>query len=350
MKKRLLALLLVTIMTILPAITACSSGDTNPSANSSTSGSTDIKERTFKIGHIRPENSSADLNVKFFKEELAKASGGKLNVEIYPASQLGDYTVVQERVAIGDVEMQIAPLATNMDKGFGISNAPYIVENWEQAKKVYSSDGELVKAMAALLEKNGIKYLAAYPLYFGGIALIDEPASPGDANVPKNIKIRVPSMKSFELTADTLGYMATPLAWADTFTSMQTGIVDGAIGAGAEGYYSNFRDLIKYYLPLNDHFEMWYLYMNLELWNKLSPEEQKIIQETAKALEQKRFSEAEAEEDEYKSKLEAAGITVIKFTDEELKAFAVKCRENVWPKIKADFGAELFDKITSNIK
>ena len=209
---------------------------------------------------------------------------------------------------------------------------------------------QLVKSMAELLEANGIKYLAAYPLYFGGIALIDEPASPGDANVPKNIKIRVPAMKSFELTADALGYLATPLAWADTFTSMQTGIVDGAIGAGAEGYYSNFRDLIKYYLPLNDHFEMWYLYMNLELWNKLSPEEQRIIQETAKALEVKRFNEAEAEESEYISKLEAEGITIIEFTDAELKAFADKCRENVWPKIKGDFGAELFDKITSNIK
>ena len=348
MKKRLLAMLLVTMMMILPIMTGCSSGETKPSANAG--GATEVKERTFKLGHIRPENSSADLNVKFFKEELAKASEGKLNVEIYPASQLGDYTVVQERVSIGDVEMQIAPLATNMNKGFGISNAPYVVENWEQAKTVYSSDGELVKSMAELLEENGIKYLAAYPLYFGGIALIDEPASPGDANVPKNIKIRVPAMKSFELTADALGYLATPLAWADTFTSMQTGIVDGAIGAGAEGYYSNFRDLIKYYLPLNDHFEMWYLYMNLELWNKLSAEEQRIILETAKALEVKRFNEAEAEESEYISKLEAEGITIIEFTDAELKAFAEKCRENVWPKIKADFGAELFDKITSNIK
>jgi TRAP-type C4-dicarboxylate transport system substrate-binding protein len=350
MKKRVFAMLLITIMIILPSLTACSSGGTKLNADTSAEGSKEIiKERTFKIGHIRPENSSADLNVKFFKDELVKASDGKLKVEIYPASQLGDYTVVQERVAIGDVEMQIAPLATNMDKGFGISNAPYIVENWEQAKTVYNSDGELVKAMAALLEEKGIKYLAAYPLYFGGIALIEEPASPGDANVPKNIKIRVPSMKSFELTADALGYLATPLAWADTFTSMQTGIVDGAIGAGAEGYYSNFRDLVKYYLPLNDHFEMWYLYMNLELWNELSPDEQRIIQETAKALEQKRFNEAEAEEDEYKTKLEAAGITIINFTDEELQTFADKCREQVWPKIKEDFGSELFDKITSNI-
>ena len=56
---------------------------------------------------------------------------------------------------------------------------------------------------------------------------------------------------------------------------MQTGIVDGAIGAGAEGYYSNFKDLIKYYLPLNDHFEMWYLYINKGVWDDLSLQNKK---------------------------------------------------------------------------
>lgn len=344
MKKRLIALLLASVLMIIPFMTACSQGGTEQG------NAEGIQERTFKIGHIRPAGSSADMNVQFFKEEIAKASEDKLNVEIYPASQLGDYTVVMERVSIGDVEMQISPLGTNINKGFGMSNAPYLVENWEQAKETFKSGGTLVNAMEVLLEENGMKYLAAYPLYFGGIALMKEPASPEDPNVAKNIKIRVPPMKSYELSADALGYQATPLAWADTFTALQTGIVEGAIGAGAEGYYSNFKDLIKYYLPLNDHFEMWYLYMNLDLWNSLSAEEQEIVQTAAKALEEKRFEEAEAETAEYEAKMEEAGITVIRFTDEQLAGFAKVNREKVWPGIKADFGEELFDEITSEIK
>jgi TRAP-type C4-dicarboxylate transport system substrate-binding protein len=200
--------------------------------------------------------------------------------------------------------------------------------------------------MSALMEENGLKFLATYPLYFGGIALVKEPASPEDPNVPKNIKIRVPPMKAYELEADVLGYQATPLAFADTFTALQTGIVEGAIGAGAEGYFSNFKDIIKYYLPLNDHFEMWYLYMNLEVWNSLSAEEQEVIQTAAKALEDKRFAEAEAETAEYEAKLEEAGITIIRFTDEQLSNFAKISREKVWPQIKADFGEELFDEVT----
>jgi len=340
MKKRLMALLLATVLMIVPVMTACSGGQGEAPAEG-------IKERTFKIAHIRPAGSSADNNVNFFKDEISKASEGKLTVEVYPASQLGDYTVVMERVSIGDVEMQISPLGTNINKGFGISNAPYIVENWEQARETFKDDGTLVSAMKVLLEENNMKYLATYPLYFGGIALMKEPPSPEDPNVPKNIKIRVPPMKSYEASANALGYQATPLAWADTFTALQTGIVEGAIGAGAEGYYSNFKDLIKYYLPLNDHFEIWYLYMNLDLWNSLSAEEQEIVQTAADALQEKRWDEAEAETAEYEAKMEEAGIKVIRFTDEDLAGFAKVNREKVWPVIRSDFGEELFDEVTS---
>lgn len=344
MKKRIIGLLLASVLMIMPIMTACSPG------GSDGGGAEGISERNFKIAHIRPAGSSADLNVQLFKEDVAEASGGKIDLEIYPAAQLGDYTTVMERVSIGDVEMNIGPLGTNMNKGFGIANAPYIVENWDQAFETFKSGGILIDEMAALLEENNIKFLGTYPLYFGGIALMKEPISPADPTVSKGIKIRVPAMKSYELSAQALGYQATPLAFSDTFTALQTGIVEGAIGAGAEGYYSNFKDLIEYYLPVNDHFEMWFLYMNLDLWNSLSAEEQEIFQTAATALEEKRFDEAEAETAEYEAKLEEEGVTIIRFTDEELSEFARVNREQVWPEVKADFGEELFEKVTSGVK
>lgn len=304
---------------------------------------------TLKIGHIRPVDSVADKDVNLFKEAVESKSNGKLKVEVYPASQLGDYTVVQERVKIGDIEMQIAPVGTNLEKALGVSGAPYLVENWDQAKKVFRSDSVMVKEMETLLDKHDIKLLGVYPLYFGGIALVDEPVSPGDATVSKGIKIRVPPMRSFEKTAEALGYIATPLPWADTFTSMQTKIVNGAIGAGAEGYYSNFRDLVKYYLPLNDHFEMWFLYINKGVFEKLSKEQQSALLDAAKEMETKRFQEAEQQETEFEQLLTESGIEVIKFTDDELAAFAQKIRDEVWPVIREDYGGELFDKITNTL-
>jgi len=308
---------------------------------------TPAKEQTLtlKLSHIRPQGSVADNDIRAFAADVEKRTNGSIKFEIYPASQLGDYTTVLERVSIGDVDMQIAPIGTNLDKAFGISYCPYLVQNWDEAKKVYSSDGDLVNNMAAICEKNDIKLIGTYPLYFGGIALTKKPEDPANVAINKGIKIRVPNMKAFDLTAKELGYLSTPLPAADTFTSMQTGIVDGAIGYGAEGYYSNFKDLIKYYLPINDHFELWYACLSDQTWNKMSASQQEAIVAAAKDMETKRFTEAEKQEKEYEDKLVAQGVEIINFTDEELKNFASVIREKVWPLTKADFNEEFFNSI-----
>jgi len=70
--------------------------------------------------------------------------------------------------------------------------------------------------------------------------LTKEPRALEIPTFPRTSKIRVPPIKSFEVTAQALGFLATPIPWADTFTAMQSGIVNGAIGGGAEGYFANF--------------------------------------------------------------------------------------------------------------
>lgn len=299
----------------------------------------------WKIQHIRPIGSSVDKDVHWLSEQLKERSDGRINIEIYPAGQLGDYSVVQERVGIGDVEMQLACLSTTVDKRLLIMVVPYIVSNWEEASILYSPDGTLTRIIEDLLKKQNIKLISGWPCYFGGIVLSKLPPSPADPDVPKKMKLRVPPMKSFELVAINLGYLATPISWSDAFTSLQTGIVDGVIGGGAEGYYANFRDIVNYYLATNDNFQMWYLYMNLDLWNSLSKEDQQLIQEVGSELEKKRFVVAEEEEQANMQKLRDYGIEVITFTDEELGRFAKKARENIWPQLREVIGPELIDKI-----
>jgi len=299
----------------------------------------------WKIQHIRPIGTTIDKDVNWLVDQIKERSNGRIIIDIFPASQLGDYTVVQERVGMGDVEMQLACLGTAMDIGLMIQSLPYIVSTWEEAKELYATGSPLMNVVDELLNKQNLKLISGWPCYFGGICLTKSPPSPADPDVPKNIKIRVPPQKSFELNAEALGYLATPIAWSEAFTSLQTGIVDGAIGAGAEGYYANFRDLAKYYLALNDHFEMWYFYMNLDLWNSLSKEDQQLIQEVASELEKRRFAIAEEEEQANMQRLRDYGIEVITFTDEELARFAKKAREYVWPRVREDIGPEIMDKV-----
>jgi TRAP-type C4-dicarboxylate transport system substrate-binding protein len=237
-----------------------------------------------------------------------------------------------------------------VDKRLNLPSAPYLAKDWKDAHVLYGRDSLLWKKTAELLKKQDLYAIGGWPVYFGGICLTVEPPSPGDPDVPKDIKIRVPPIKSFELTADALGYLATPIPWADTFTAMQTGIVRGAIGGGAEGYYANFRDLIKHYLAVNDHFEYWFLYMNADLWNKLSAADKKTVQAAADEMEARRWGVAEKDEQANEKRLSDIGIKVYKFKQEELAKMAAKSRKVAWPVIKKDIGAEFFDEVTAAIK
>lgn len=346
--RRLFVLAMAVAMTL--SVVSCgnsSAGAQSAAGSGAASGSEETV--TLTLAHIRPEGSPADVAIKAFAEEAKELSGGTLEFDIYPASQLGEYTTVQERVMIGDVDMQIATIGTNIDKVFGISSAVYLASNWEEAKTVFSGDSVLISTFRDKLSEYGLTYLCAYPLYFGGIALAKTPVDPTNPNAKSGIKIRVPSMTTFEKTADTLGYLATPLPSSETFTSMQTGVVDGAIGMGAEGYFSNMADLVKYYLPINDHFEQWYMYINSDKFASLSQTQQDALTTAAQHMEENRWKVAENETAEFEQKLTDNGTEVIAFTDDQLAAFASAVREKVWPVISEEYGTEIFNEITASI-
>jgi TRAP-type C4-dicarboxylate transport system substrate-binding protein len=305
--------------------------------------------RTWKLSHVRPQDTAIDKDLNEFAKNLKETSGGKMEIKLYPSSSLGDYTVVQERIGLGAIDMACQPPATAADKRFQLISFPYLVTNYDDAKKQFGKGGVMFDASAELYAKQGIRMLAAWPVYFGGIALNTEPKSPGDPNVAKGIKLRVPAMKTFQLLADNTGYIGTPMPFSEAFTAVQTGVVDGVMGSGAEGYYSSFRDVTKYYIPLNTHFEVWYLIMTEELYKGLPADQKKVLDEAAERFQQKRWETVVADQKENEQKLVAAGAKLVPITDQDIQANAKKARETVWPKVLDDVGKDWGQKILDKI-
>jgi len=308
-----------------------------------------VQAKTLKISHVRPQDTAIDKDLRWFSETLESESGGKIKTKIYPASALGDYTVVQERVGLGAVDMACQPPASAADKRFQVVYFPYMVKDWAQARKNYSPGAPLRKVVGELYAEQGIHLLAAWPVYFGGIALNREPVSPGDPNVAKGIKLRVPPMKTFQLMADNTGYMGTPIPFSDAFTAVQTGVVDGVIGSGAEGYYASFRDVTKYYIPANTHFEVWYLIINKDYYDGLSEDMKKQLQSAADQFEQRRWESAEADQAANEKRLADYGAAIVPLTDAQIKAIADKVHETVWPEVLQDVGEDWGNGVLNSI-
>lgn len=307
--------------------------------------------QNLKMSHVRPQDATIDVELRAFSAAVSEATGGDVNVNIFPASALGDYTTVQERVSVGAIDMATQPAATAVDRRMQISSFPYLAGNWEQARAVYGPGGVVRDVMVDLYSKQDITMLAAYPVYFGGISLnVDNPDA-GSVE-PKAIKVRVPGIKSFQLTGEALGYIPSPIPFSEAFTAVQTGVVDGVIGSGAEGYYASFRDVTKTYIPANTHFEVWYMIISNGSLAELSDEDQAALIEQAGAFEATRWDVAEADQGRNEQRLvDELGAKVVALTSEELSAMAEKARADVWPAVLEDVGAEwgqaILDKVAA---
>lgn len=308
-----------------------------------------VDAKTWKISHVRPQGTAIDNDLRWFSDALKEASNGKMKTKVYPASALGDYTVVQERVGLGAVDMACQPPASAADKRFQMVYFPYMVKGWEQAKKNYSTGAPLRNTVAELYAKQDIQLLAAWPVYFGGISLNTAPVSPGDPDAHKGIKLRVPPMKTFQLLADTTGYLGTPIPFSDAFTAVQTGVVDGVIGSGAEGYYSSFRDVTKYYIPCNTHFEVWYLIINKETYDDLKPEQKKQLDDVARKFEERRWDSAKADMAANEKRLADYGAKIVDISASEIATIAKKIQEKVWPQVLEDVGVEWGQSVLDSI-
>jgi TRAP-type C4-dicarboxylate transport system substrate-binding protein len=154
-------------------------------------------------------------------------------------------------------------------------------------------------------------------------------------------------MRSFELTARELGFTPYPITWMYARMGLKTGMVGGMIGGGAEGYRG--LPAIGYYLPVKDHFEYWYVYMNLDLWNSLPVQEQQIIVEAAAEMESSRYEHAEEHESQSLAELERAGITVLPISDEAHERMRTKVMTNVWPKMLQEIGPA-FTEVVNYLK
>lgn len=301
----------------------------------------------WKLAHIRPADSVIERDLQAFAKEVREATDGRIDIRIYGSSQLGDYTVVQEKVSLGSVEMSCESVSTQVDKRFLSYILPYVAKDYATAKKNFGTGTPYAKYCANLFDKQDIMVLANWPVYFGGIGLVKAPEAPADPNASHHIKVRVPTMKTQEALADGLGYQATPLPFAEFFTAAQTGMVSGIFGGGAENYYASFRDLLKCYIAANTHFENWPLLINKELFESLSAEDQKILLEKSAAFEARRWEVAEADQAAYEKKLEEAGWTVIRLTPEQQNAFAEKGRKASWPELKKAIGDKAYEEVIS---
>jgi len=329
-----LCLILVLVTLLLPA---CAKEEAPPEA---------AEEATyhFKFATDMPAPAPATVASISFAEAVLEASDGRIVIDVHHSAILGDWIPVTGEVMKGTIEMGTTYVASVYDPRMEFVYLPYLVTSWEEVSELLSTGGALHDMFVEMGRDLGYETLCSFPSGFSGIGTSEAIPSPADPDVAKGLKIRHWAAKAPELTLARLGFITTVVPWADVYPALQTGVAEGYYGGDILAAYDSFRDVITHWYDYRGFYYAFYFIINLDLWNSLSPADQKIISDAALYEEHTQIVRAEDVEKAYAQKLTDYGIEVIVFTDEEyanLKAVMVK---DVWPGLEVMIGKKLMDE------
>lgn len=294
-------------------------------------------------GNYAPDHPGTLAQYEIAKEVLEKTKG-EVNITVYPAGQLGDYTQAYEDVMRGQIDMGWFYITGQYNPMLEVSSLPYLATDWEELKRVFSPGSFWYSTYEAAHAQVGVKLLGVYVDSFISLATVKELNDPLNPEANKRAKIRIPPTEIYKITMDSMNFDTVTINWSDLYTAMQTGVCDGWIGGTAALNYFQFRDLIKHFIPIRAFVENVSYVFNADKFSKLPEEYQKIILEACQKQSVKSIDDAKANEALYQEKLSKEhNVAIMDVTDEQIEKLAAHVRENAWPKFEKFFGKETME-------
>ena len=239
----------------------------------------EIQERTIRFGHLNNPDHPVSMGVKKFAEIVAVKSGGKLQVKEFPSNQLGSEQQQTSALQGGVQEMQ-APATTSLVgivKDYGVIDFPFTVTNHAQAFALL--DGPLGKALLEKLPEKGLIGLAYWDLGFRNVTNSKRPITkPEDLD---GLKLRVIPNPVFLDTFKAFKANPVPMSFSELYTALETRTVDGQENPYSVILSNKFYEVQKFVSGTNHVYGTNIILVSKKLWDRLSPTEQKILQNAA---------------------------------------------------------------------
>ena len=239
----------------------------------------DVQERTIKFGHLNNADHPVSMGVKRFAELLAAKSGGKLKVQEFPASQLGN-EMQQQSALQGGVQEMSAPATTSLAgivKEFGLVDFPFSVANFAQADALL--DGPLGQALIAKLPEKGLVALGYWDLGFRNVTNSKRPIT--RAEDLEGLKLRVIPNPVFLDTFRAFKANPVPMPFAELYGALESKAVDGQENPFSVILSNKFFEVNKFVSATNHVYAANIILVSKKFWDRLSPAEQKMMNDAA---------------------------------------------------------------------
>lgn len=283
------------------------------------------------------------------KEALESKSDGRIAVTIYPSSQLGDYTLTFQEITEGTVDMALIPIPSEYDSRLEMNFIPYLVNDYSGLEESFGKGSYFFGKYTEIMAGLDIKLLGIYAEGMIGLGFSVKPTGYNDVNdnstAKKNLLVRAPAIEVYNLVTQDMGFSATTIPYADLYTAMQTGVCNGWIGGTPQLNYSDFRDVIKYYVPYNVFVENIGFLMSKKNFEDMPADLQKLIEDTFMAESVKSYATAKEGDEDALQKMKDYGIEILDLTPAELDAYKQHVIKVTWPKLSKNIGEDILKEL-----
>jgi tripartite ATP-independent transporter DctP family solute receptor len=306
-----------------------------------------MAKTVIRIGHGASESYHLHRALEKFKDDVEEKSQGKFEVQIFPSSQMGPDREMIESVQSGMLQMAVSPSSfySNWDKSFDVVELPFIYPSKEVALRTVNGPAgdEMLKRLNKInlvglgwLE-NGVRHVTnnERPIY-----------KPEDM---EGLKIRTMKVPAHVATFNALQASATPMNFGEVYSALQQGVIDGQENPVAHIYAQRFYE-VQNYVSLTGHVITFYIpVMNMEFWNTLSKEDQKLLHDAMKDAELYQQQLVDNEEGKQLEEMKKAGTKVNTLSEEQIQVF-IDDTESVRSEYRDSLGADIYDNWIKAIK
>jgi tripartite ATP-independent transporter DctP family solute receptor len=268
-------------------------------------------------------------------KKLDAATNGRIKIQMFPGAVLGQEKEAVEQTQLGAIQMArislgvIGPIVNDVN----VFNMPFVFRNEAHMRAVI--DGPVGQEILDKVTASPAKLVALGFMDGGSRSLYTKKkvTKPDDL---KGQKVRMMGNPLFVDTMNAMGGNGIAMAYGEVFTSLQTGVLDGAENNPPSYFTANhYSTPAKFYAQTNHLIIPEIFVMSKVFWEKLSKADQDLVKKLAREtqLEQRKLWDAAVAD--YTTKLKASGV---EFVQVDQKPFF-----DATAPVRAKYGEKLVD-------
>ena len=279
-------------------------------------------QQKLKWAHVYETSEPYHTESVWAAAEIKKRTNGKFDIEVFPASSLGKETDINQGMALGTVDMIISgpSFAARSYPRLGIAYYPFIFRDADHLL-AYSKSAVFGEMVDEFRKKTGIQ-ITAYTYY--GARHTTSNRSFTDCAGMKGLKIRVPDVPAYMATPKSCGANPTPIAFAEVYLALQNGTVEAQENPLTTIEAKKFYEVQKAIMMTSHIVDGLTTQVAPHVWNKLTPDEQKIFTEVTREAAARATAQIKKREAELVDVFKAKGLQIVQvnrqsFVDAVLK-------------------------------